>query len=50
MLQEIHMGSVEIGNETLDLEDIENAYEMGLDDDQFKTTEKQEEAQSDRQQ
>jgi hypothetical protein len=48
-MQEIHVGSVEVGNESLDLEDIENAYEMGLDDDQYKTAEKQEENQSDRQ-
>ena len=46
LMQEIHVGSVEVGNETLDLEDIENAYEMGLDDDQYKTAEKQEENQS----
>jgi hypothetical protein len=50
LMQEIHVGSVEVGNETLDLEDIENAYEMGLDDDQYKTAEKQEQNQSDRQQ
>jgi hypothetical protein len=50
LMQEIHVGSVEVGQQKLDLEDIENAYEMGLDDDQYKTADKQEETQDDREQ
>jgi hypothetical protein len=50
LMQEIHVGSVEVGREKLDLEDIENAYEMGLDDDQYKTADKQDETQDDREQ
>ena len=50
LMQEIHTGSVEIGKETLDLEEIENAYEMGLDDDQYKTTDEQDDNQRQKEQ
>ena len=41
LMQEIHQGSVELENETLDAEDIEKAYETGIDDDTYKTQEEQ---------
>ena len=50
LMQEIHVGSVEVGREKLDIEDIEDAYEMGLDDDQYKTADEQDENQSERKQ
>jgi hypothetical protein len=37
LISEIQRGSVELENETLDLEDIDSAYEQGLDDDVYKT-------------
>ena len=40
-MREIHQGSVELENEKIDLEDIEQAYETGLDDDAYKTEEGQ---------
>ena len=45
LMQEIHQGSVELENEKLDIEDIESAYETGMDDDVYKTEEGQNEAQ-----
>lgn len=41
LMQEIHQGSVELENEKLDIEDIEQAYETGMDDDVYKTEEGQ---------
>lgn len=41
LMREIHQGSVELENEKIDLEDIEQAYETGLDDDAYKTEEGQ---------
>jgi len=35
LMSDIHQGSVELENETLDAEDIETAYEQGLDDDVY---------------
>lgn len=37
LMREIHQGSVELENEKIDAEDIEQAYETGLDDDVYKT-------------
>jgi hypothetical protein len=45
LMQEIHQGSIELENEKLDIEDIEQAYETGMDDDVYKTEEGQNEAQ-----
>jgi hypothetical protein len=41
LMREIHQGSVELENEKLDIEDIESAYETGMDDDVYKTKEGQ---------
>lgn len=43
LMQEIHQGSVELEGEKLDVEDIESAYETGMDDDVYKTEEGQNE-------
>ena len=45
LMREIHQGSVELENEKLDVEDIEQAYETGMDDNAYKTQEGQNEAQ-----
>jgi len=37
LMTDIQQGSIELENETLDTEDIESAYEQGLDDDVYKT-------------
>lgn len=37
LMTDIQQGSIELENETLDTEDIEAAYEQGLDDDVYKT-------------
>jgi hypothetical protein len=50
LMQEIRTGSIEVGNEQIDLEEIESAYELGLDDDQHKTTDTQQDAQQAKQQ
>lgn len=41
LMQEIHRGSLELESETVDAEDIEQAYETGTDDDTYKTQEEQ---------
>jgi hypothetical protein len=41
LMREIHQGSVELENEKLNIEDIESAYETGMDDDVYKTKEGQ---------
>jgi len=41
LMREIHQGSVELEGEKLDVEDIEQAYEEGTDDDVYKTQEGQ---------
>jgi hypothetical protein len=41
LMQEIHRGSLELESETIDAEDIEQAYETGSDDDTYKTQEEQ---------
>jgi hypothetical protein len=37
LMTDIQQGSIELENETLDTEDIESAYEQGMDDDVYKT-------------
>jgi hypothetical protein len=37
LMTDIQQGSIELESETLDTEDIESAYEQGLDDDVYKT-------------
>lgn len=39
LMKDIHQGSVELESEKLDIEDIEQAYETGMDDDVYKTEE-----------
>ena len=39
LMQEIHQGSMELEHDTIDVEDIENSYEEGLDDDMYKADE-----------
>ena len=41
LMQEIHQGSMELENDTIDVEDIEQSYETGLDDDMYKAEEGQ---------
>jgi hypothetical protein len=41
LMQDVTQGSVELENETLDAEDIEQAYNTGMDDDVYKTPEAQ---------
>ena len=45
LMQEIHRGSLELEGETVDAEDIEQAYETGADDDVYKSEENQNEQQ-----
>lgn len=42
LMQEIHQGSMELESDTIDVEDIEQSYETGLDDDMYKAEEGQE--------
>lgn len=39
LMKDIHRGSLELESETVDLEDIEQSYEVGLDDDVYKDNE-----------
>ena len=41
LMQEIHQGSMELESDTIDVEDIEQSYETGLDDDMYKAEEGQ---------
>jgi hypothetical protein len=41
LMQEIHRGSLELESDTIDAEDIEQAYETGADDDTYKTDDEQ---------
>ena len=41
LMADIQQGSIELENETLDTEDIDSAYEQGLDDDVYKTPDEQ---------
>ena len=45
LMAEIQRGSIELENETLDTEDIETAYEQGMDDDVYKTPDEQQNVQ-----
>lgn len=36
LMHDIHQGSLELESETIDIEDIEQAYEVGLEDDVYK--------------
>lgn len=36
LMRDIHRGSIELESENIDLEDIEQSYEVGLDDDVYK--------------
>lgn len=45
LMQEIHQGSIELESETIDAEDIEQAYETGTDDDVYKTADQQQNGQ-----
>jgi len=44
LMTDIQQGSIELENETLDTEDIEAAYEQGMDDDVYKTSGEQQNA------
>lgn len=39
LMQEIHQGSIELEHDTIDVEDIEQSYEEGLDDNMYKAEE-----------
>lgn len=41
LMKDIHRGSLELESETIDLEDVDQAYEVGLDDDVYKNEEDQ---------
>lgn len=41
LMQEIHQGSMELENDTIDVEDIEQSYETGLDDEMYQTGDEQ---------
>jgi hypothetical protein len=41
LMSDIQQGSIELENETLDSEDIDAAYEQGMDDDVYKTPDEQ---------
>lgn len=45
LMSDIHRGSVELESETVDLEDIEQSYEVGLDDDIYQADENQQDEQ-----
>ena len=44
LMQEIHQGSMELEHDTVDVEDIEQSYEEGLDDEMYKDNEEQQTA------
>jgi len=50
LMRDIHRGSVELESENIDLEDIEQSYETGLDDDVYKQDENEQPAQQPAQQ
>jgi hypothetical protein len=45
LLKDIHQGSLELESETIDVEDLEQAYEVGLEDEVYKEDEKENEQQ-----
>ena len=44
LMSDIQQGSIELEGETLDTEDVESAYEQGMDDDVYKTPDEQQNA------
>jgi hypothetical protein len=46
LMSDIEQGSIELEGETLDQEDIEQAYETGADEDVYKTSDEQQNAQA----
>ena len=46
LMSDIQQGSIELENETLDTEDIETAYEQGMDDDVVQQDQEQQNAQA----
>jgi hypothetical protein len=44
LMQDITQGAIELENETIDAQDIEQAYDTGMDDDAYKTPDAQGEA------
>ena len=46
LMSDIEQGSIELEGETLDQEDIEQAYETGADEDVYKTPDEQQNAQA----
>jgi len=49
LMRDIHRGSIELESETIDLEDIEQSYETGLDDDVYKADDENEQSQQQQQ-
>ena len=47
LMSEIHQGSIEVENEKLDLDDIEQAYEEGVDEESTQTQDQQGQQQQD---
>jgi hypothetical protein len=45
LMKDIHQGSLELESETIDVEDIEQAYEVGLEDEVYKENEDENEQQ-----
>jgi hypothetical protein len=45
LMREIHRGSVSLESDTIDLEDIKQSYETGLDDDVYKQDEDEQQRQ-----
>jgi hypothetical protein len=41
LMQEIHQGSMELEHDTIDVEDIQQSYEEGLDDEMYKADDEQ---------
>lgn len=46
LMKDIHQGSLELESETIDVEDLEQAYEVGLEDEVYKEDDKQNEQQN----
>ena len=44
LMQEVHQGSMELEHDTIDVEDIEQSYEEGLDDEMYKADDEQQPA------
>lgn len=49
LMQDIHQGSLELEAETIDIEDIEQAYEVGMEDDVYKQDDDNEKSNNDQQ-